>query len=195
MKKKVLLLAVIAICAAICASGTLAYFTAEDRAHNVITTNGIGILIEEWQETAAGLVPYPKDKPIDVMPGVAVSKIAAVKNLEADAYIRAKIDLTVMDPEGNVMDLSGETLEKIISVAVNTDHWIRKADDGQWWYYSEVVDGGDTTEALFTEVVFSGPNMTNEYQRCTVNVVVTAQAVQAANNGEAVMEAAGWPAE
>ena len=51
------------------------------------------------------------------------------------------------------------------------------------------------TKPLFTEVVFDGPNMTNEYQNCTVEVIVTAQAVQSANNGEAVLTADGWPEE
>ena len=80
MKKKILLLASVAICAAILASGTIAYFTAEDQAHNVITSGAVDIQIEEWQDEIGN--PYPND-PIDVMPGVTVSKIATIKNLEA----------------------------------------------------------------------------------------------------------------
>ena len=38
MKRKILCLSVIAIMLAILAAGTIAYFTAEGRAHNVITT-------------------------------------------------------------------------------------------------------------------------------------------------------------
>ena len=37
--------------------------------------------------------------------------------------------------------------------------------------------------------------MTNEYQNCTVEVIVKAQGVQTANNGSSALEAAGWPAE
>jgi len=48
---------------------------------------------------------------------------------------------------------------------------------------------------LFWEVVFSGVNMTNEYQNCTIEIDVDAQAVQTANNGSSVLEAAGWSAE
>ena len=35
--------------------------------------------------------------------------------------------------------------------------------------------------------------MTDEYQNCTVEVVVYAQAVQVANNGDSATAAAGWP--
>lgn len=195
MKKKLLLLAAIAICTAILASGTLAYFTAENQVHNVVTTNAVDIEIEEWQKTDEGLVPYPKDEPIDVMPGVTVSKIATIKNMEAEAYIRAKFEVVITDADGKVMELSPETLASIISVTMNGDDWLRKTGDGKWWYYAEAVANSASTEPLFTEVIFDGPNMTNEYQNCTVEVIVKAQAVQTANNGDNAMEAAGWPAE
>ena len=192
MKKKTLLLAAVAICAAILASGTLAYFTSEDQVHNVITTDAVNIQIEEWQDEIGN--PYPDD-PINVMPGVTVSKIATIKNLEAEAYIRAKFDVVIADADGEVMELSPETLASIISVTMNGDDWLRKDGDGEWWYYADAVASGASTEAFFTEVVFDGPNMTNEYQNCTVEVIVKAQGVQTANNGASALEAAGWPAE
>ena len=195
MKKKILLLAVVAICGAILVSGTLAYFTAEDQAHNVITTDAVYIEIEEWQETDEGLVPYPKDDPIEVMPGVTVSKIATIKNVEAEAYIRAKFEVVIIDANGRVMELSQNIQDNIITLNMNGNDWLRKDGDGEWWYYEDSIDTGDSTEAFFTEVVFDGPNMTNEYQNCTVEVTVKAQAVQTANNGTSVLDAAGWPAE
>ena len=192
MKKKILLLAAVAICAAILASGTLAYFTSEDQVHNVITTDAVNIQIEEWQDEIGN--PYPDD-PINVMPGVTVSKIATIKNLEAEAYIRAKFEVVITRADGSVMELSPETLASIISLTMNGEDWLRKDGDGQWWYYADAVASGASTEAFFTEVVFDGPNMTNEYQNCTVEVIVSAQAVQTANNGDSAIEAAGWPAE
>ena len=192
MKKKILLLAVGAICAAILTSGTLAYFTSEDQVHNVITTNAVDIEIEEWQDEIGK--PYPDD-PIDVMPGVTVSKIATIKNLEASSYIRAKFEVVITRPDDSVMELSPETLASIITLTMNGEDWLRKDGDGEWWYYNAPVKAGESTEAFFTEVVFDGPNMTNEYQNCTVEVIVKAQAVQTANNGDSAIEAAGWPAE
>lgn len=195
MKKKILLLATVAICTAILASGTMAYFTKEDQVHNIITTDAVDIEIEEWQKTDDGLVPYPKEKPIDVMPGATVSKIATIKNIEADAYIRAKFEVVITDADDKVMELSQETLDSIITLTMNGNDWLRKDGDGEWWYYTDAVATGDTTEAFFTEVVFDGPNMTNEYQNCTVEVIVKAQGVQTANNGANVLEADGWSAE
>lgn len=193
MKKKILLLAAVVMCIAIIASGTLAYFTSEDGVHNVITTNAVDIQIEEWQETAEGLVPYPKDEPIAIMPGATVSKIATVKNIEAEAYIRAKFEIIVTGADGGTMVLSPETLSNIITLTVNDESWIRKDGDGEWWYYNAPVEVGASTEAFFTEVVFDGSNITNEYQNCMVEITVNAQGVQVANNGDNVMEAAGWP--
>ena len=192
MKKKLLLLASVAICVAILASGTLAYFTSEDQVHNVITTNAVNIEIEEWQEEIGN--PYPDD-PIEVMPGATVSKIATIKNLEAEAYIRAKFEVVITRADQTVMELSSETLASIITLTMNGEDWLRKDGDGEWWYYNAPVKTDESTEAFFTEVVFDGPNMTNEYQNCTVEVIVKAQGVQTANNGDSAIEAAGWPVE
>ena len=192
MKKKLLLLAVVAICAAILASGTLAYFTSADQVHNVITSGAVDIQIEEWQDEIGN--PYP-DEPIEVMPGVTVSKIATIKNWEAEAYIRAKFEVVITDANGNEMQIAPETLASMITLTMNGEDWQSKDGDGEWWYYNDPVKTGESTEAFFTEVVFDGPNMTNEYQNCTAQVIVTAQGVQTANNGASALEAAGWPAE
>ena len=190
MKKKILLLAAVAICAAILASGTLAYFNAEDQVHNVITTNAVDIEIEEWQDEVGNPCP---DTPISVMPGVTVSKIATVKNMEAEAWIRAKFEVVITREDESIMELSPETLTSIITLNMNGDDWLRKDGDGEWWYYADAVAPGASTEAFFTEVIFDGPNVTNEYQNCTVVIDVNVQAVQQANNGSSVMEALGWP--
>lgn len=195
MKKKILLLSMVTLCVAIIASGTLAYFTSEDEAHSVITTNAVNIQIEEWQETAEGLVPYPKDNPIAIMPGATVSKITTVKNVEAEAYIRAKFEILITGTDGGIMEINPETLSEIITLTMNEDSWVRKDGDSEWWYYNAPVEEDASTEAFFTEVVFDGTNMTNEYQNCTVEIAVKAQGVQTANNGSNVMEAAGWPVE
>ena len=191
MKKKILSVAAIAICLAVLASGTLAYFTAEDQVHNVITSSAVDIAIEEWKDEVGG-TPYPNE-PIQVMPGTTVSKIVTVKNIEAKSYIRANFEIIITDANGNKMDISPETLASIVTVAVNGEHWQQKTGEMNWWYYNDAVATGVVTEPLFTEVVFDGPNMTNEYQNCTVEINVYAQAVQTANNGDSALEAAGWP--
>jgi len=187
MKKKIFTLALALILLATAATGTLAYFTSEDQAHNVITTNGIDIQIKEYQQGENGLVPYP-DEEIEVMPGAEVSKIVKVLNLEEKSWIRANFVVKFFDQNEQEMAVSAEEIAKIITIATG-EKWTAK--DG-WYYYNEAVKTGAETEALFEEVVFSGPNMGNEYQNCTVTIDVYAQAVQSANNGETALEAAGW---
>ena len=193
MKKKILTIAILIMCAAICASGTIAYFTAEEKVHNVITTSKVDIAIEEWQEIDGERVPYPEE-PIVVMPATTVSKIVTVKNVEAKSYIRARVELKIFDAEGKQMELTEEELTELIMLSMG-EKWSQKEDEAEWWYYDQDLAKDEVSEPLFTEVVFSGPNMTNKYQNCTVEVIVDAQAVQAANNGENVLEAAGWPEE
>lgn len=195
MKKRILLLAAVVLCVSTFATGTLAYFTSEKKVHNVITSGAVDIEIEEWQKKGEDLVPYPKEEPIKVMPGTTVSKIATIKNTDAESYIRAKFEVVITGSDGNVMELSPETLASIVSVTVNGEKWLRKDGDGIWWYYADAVASGTSTEAFFSEVVFDGPNMTNEYQNCKVEVIVKAQAVQTANNHKDVLKAEGWPVE
>lgn len=194
MKKKILVVAALIVCIAILAAGTLAYYTSRTTAHNVITTGAVSIDVVEWQQEGDKLIPYPKDEPLGAMPGSTVSKIVTVQNNKAEAFVRARFEIIVTDAGGNVMDLSQAELARVISVTMPSGSgWQQKAGDTQWWYYVEPVATGEATEALFTEVVFDGPNMTNEYQNCTVAVVVYAQGVQTANNGRTALEAAGWP--
>ncbi|MBR4411288.1 MAG: SipW-dependent-type signal peptide-containing protein, partial [Firmicutes bacterium] len=88
MKKKIFAVMMVLICLAIAATGTLAYFTSEETAHNIITTGAVDIDLEEWQDLdgdGQNYTPYPpENQPINVMPGVTVSKIATIKSLEAD---------------------------------------------------------------------------------------------------------------
>ena len=51
MKKKILLVAAVVMCLAIATAGTLAYFTSEDTAHNVITSGDVNIeLVEQTKK-------------------------------------------------------------------------------------------------------------------------------------------------
>lgn len=194
MKKKIFAFSLIVICLSILAHGTVAYFTDEDVTHNVITTGGVDITVEEWQEIGGDLVPYPNN-PIAVMPGATVSKIVTVLNEKAEAYIRARYEIIVTDADGNVMELDDETLNSVFTIVVNTENWLTKPENDGWLYYDSAVPTDESTTPLFTEVLFSGINMTNEYQHCTVEINVYAQGVQSANNGSSALEAVGWPAE
>ena len=186
LKWKTLVLALLLAALGTVSAGTLAYFTADDTAHNVITSGGVDIeLVEKTYNDNNELIDWPKEGVTGVMPGESVPKIVTVKNKgETAAWVRVRADVTITRADGQPSDTS------LIEINFDTENWTEK--DG-WWYCNEPVEGGETTEfPLFTEVTFKTA-MDNPYQNCETEIDVSAQAVQVANNGETVMEAAGWP--
>ena len=185
MKRKLFTGAVIAICLSLIAYGTLAYFTAEDTARNVITSGGIEIQLREWADKEK-TTPFPEDEVSGVMPGSEVSKIVEVKNIgESDAYIRVSVEKALALAEGREggVDLSLVTLD------FNTEAWTEA--DG-YYYYNSPLKPNETTAPLFTAVSFSA-DMGNLYQNSSLTVNVTAEATQVANNGASALTANGWP--
>lgn len=186
MKKKILLAAALAICFAVAASGTLAYFTSEDTAHNIITSGGVNIEVVEKTKGEDGvLVDFPKEGVKGVMPGTDVSKIVSVENTgESEAWIRVKVEAKITSADDK--ELPVDVMDYEVS-----ENWHMDFDG--YIYYAKPVAPGESTEILFDTVHFA-PEMGNEYQNCTANILISAQAVQTAHNGETVLEAQGWPA-
>ena len=168
-------------------NATLAYFTTENRARNVITTGSIQVdLIEE----VAGGDRYPTE-PQKIMPGSEISKIAYLKagDESQPAYVRMKYVITI-EVGGQVMEHTEDELAEIITIDLTSENW---TEQGGWYYYNAPLAAGEKTDPLFEEVTFSGPNMDNRYQNATITIDVLAQAVQTAHNGETALDAAGWP--
>lgn len=191
MKKRLLSFAVVLICLSILAGSTFAYFSEEDTAHNVITTHKVDIEIIE-QKLKSGTLMNVRNESIQVMPGTSVSNIVSVKNNEAISWVRVKYEVTMFDSDENVKDISADYMKKLVIIEPDLQNWIEQ--DG-WWYYQSPLKRGETTSPLFESVVFSGPEMGNEYQNCTIKIDMAAHAVQKANNSNHVLEAAGWPEE
>lgn len=188
-KKKIISLCLVACLLATAIGGTLAYFTAEETARNVITSGAVSVEVVEKQLVEGALENYP-DASVSVMPGSTVSKIVSAKNLDEPAWVRMAYTVTIKDANGDVMELSADQLDQIITIDTDTANWTYKAG---WWYCNKALTTGEESKPLFTEVIFSGPEMGNTYQNCTVMIDVTAQAVQKVHNGDTVMDAAGWP--
>ncbi len=191
MKKRLAIAGVIAAVLALCALGTLAYFTAEGRATNVITTGTVELTLHEMQQGADGqLAEYPDEPITGVMPGQSVSKIPYVENSGSQSfYTRVKVAVTVTGADG--APLSGD----VVSLNVDARKWLQK--DG-WYYCAEPVASGEENRvALFDTVTFAA-DMGNAYQNCTVAIDIEAQAVQVKNNpipaGGTVLDVQGWPA-
>ena len=187
MKKwKIIALSTVLACLAIMASGTLAYFTAQETAHNVITTSGVAIQLHEFSDNGGdGLTPWEDVE--GVMPGAEISKIVTVENTGAsDVWVRIKVDKTITLARG----VQGTPDPSLLVLNINTTDW---TEQGGYYNYNHSLLPGETTKPLFETVTFA-PEMGNMYQNSKAEIEVKADAVQVANNGASALEAAGWPA-
>ena len=184
MKKwRIVALCTVLACLAIVASGTLAYFTAQETAHNVITSGGIDIALIEKADTGDGLVDF--EDMDGVMPGAVVSKIVTVKNTGASAaWVRVSVTKTITLANKEVIPNP-----EVMKLDINTTDW---TEQGGYYYYNHSLLPGETTKPLFTTVTFA-PEMGNMYQNSNAEIKVQADAVQVANNGASATVAAGWP--
>lgn len=186
-KSKTMILALLLIAIAISSYSTLAYFSYSEKAENVITTGKISIEILEQKDDGQGNLSDFENL-INVMPSMEVSKIVRIRNTSSQtAWIRVSVE--------KVMELAYQTDEEIdlslIQINFDNENWIEK--DG-YYYYLHPLKGMELTEPLFTKVKFDGA-MGNMYQDSQVKIIIKASAVQFANNGTTVFEAAGWPDE
>ena len=201
MKKKLAIVAAVVAVASLAAYGTLAAFTAEETAHNIITAGSVQIeLLDKTASAPDQAVEdmddfnavYPDGMP--VMPGADASKVVAVKKTEESAACWVRVQLTpgiqwsaeVLDPMSN----PGEVVDLNLNLGGGADQWTQ-GEDGWYYYNSPLTDGEPMTEPLFTNVHFDGPAMGNDYQNSTFTIAVDAEAIQSAHTGGSAQEAFG----
>lgn len=183
MKRKLLIVSVLAILVAVTAAGTLAYFTDTGTAHNVITTGNVEIELNEWADEAR---TQPFQDKTGVMPGTKATKIVEVKNTGTGAaFVRLYVEKNVYGADEKPMK------SEPVSLNFNDTDWTYS--DG-YYYYNRPLEPGKTTVPLFTAVTFAA-EMGNTYQNATAHVNVSAYAVQSANNGDDPLNAEGWPSD
>lgn len=181
MKRKLLSISIVIIMLAVLSSGTFAYHTVENTARNVITSGSLELTLHE---TAADGSDFPAEG-VAVMPGDVISKIVTVENSgDHPFYLRLQVSKSVTD--GSL------SAEKCLALDINTEDWTYR--DG-YYYYNTLLQPGETTAPLFTQVEIVGKQVSNAYLGKTMMVEVTASAVQSEHNGGSVWEAAGWPAD
>lgn len=185
MKKRMLTAALALCCLAVLATGTLAYFTAEETTQNVITMGALKMDLVELDEKGE-----PWEDVENIVPGMEVTKKAFVKNTgTVDFYTRVMITKRYVNEQGEeLLDLDTDLVELNIS-----KDW-ELGEDGFYYYkkHKKPVAPGEKTEPLFTTVTFS-TKMGNEYQNVKVKIDLDAQAVQSRNNGDSALNATGWP--
>lgn len=177
---------------ALLSTGTLAYFTTQAEVENHLTTGAV--LLQVRQRDAFG--KEISGKGTEIMPGDTVVYSASVENTgEEPVWLRVKLTENV---EGAGVSENGVPDAKAcLEIVVNDVDWTwREETSGEgYYYYNRVLQGGEETEPLFTEVHFRGSAIDNDYLGKSFAVHVAAYGVQSANNGESVLDAFGWPEE
>lgn len=199
MKRKALVLALLVICTSLIATGTYAFFSAQDTAHNVITSGNVGIeLVEKTVDDSGAVVDFPTNGISGVLPGSSVSKIVSVTNNGVgEAWIRIKVVPSIVGANKTELPIEltvNGSVIPIMTFAVDESKWLIGADG--CYYYKSSVPAGESTDILFDTVKFA-KEMNNDYQKAQAILTVTAQAVQTANNpipdGGDVSGVKGWP--
>ena len=177
MKKKLTTIAIILLCLSVAVGGTWAYFTAEETAHNVITTGNIDIALGDGVVTTTIT---------NVVPGQQATRNITVKNPGVNAaYVRVKLDKSIVLAQGK----TGTVDTSLLELGHSGSKWTYQ--DG-YYYYQDALQASAETQPLVVTVTFS-KNMGNLYQSSTAQIDIISQATQVVNNGSTVFEAQGWP--
>ena len=168
MKKKILALCLVVVLAVTAVTGaTLAYFTDDDAATNTFTVGNVQIDLTEpkWDENGS------EDAP-EVYPGEALAKDPTVTNIGANpCFVRVSVE--GLDCLGDAGMITYRT--DYVDGALGTD-WVLHTDG--YYYYTKVLAVGETTDALFDQIVIP-TGLTNGDGTTEYDIDVAAYAVQA----------------
>lgn len=165
MKKKITAIClVVALAATAIVGGTLAYFTDTDEKENVLTVGNVDITLTEPNWETEGKVDAE-----DAYPGEPLKKDPTVENVGANpCFVRVRVewDATLGEMEYRTDYVAGQLGEG----------WV-KGNDG-YFYYDGVLDIGETTDALFDQIIVP-TDIDNDTTDTEYTVTVSAEAVQA----------------
>lgn len=168
MKKKILATCLVVCLLATAIIGTtLAYFTDTEEKINTFTVGNVDIILTEPSWDSSGY----KDAP-EVYPGEPLAKDPTVTNNGKNpCFVRINVDgLDCLGSAGMITFRTGYADGKL------GDGWV-DGEDG-YFYYEGVLEVGETTDALFDQIVI--PTGLENGDGVTLNnIVVTAEAVQA----------------
>ena len=127
MKRRAFTIALIVVAVALVAGGTLAYFTAEGTAKNIITTGKLAMKLYDTTVENGAEVDFPANGISGILPGDTKDKNVYVKNTGAcDIYVRVKLT-----PSADMAPGSTETAPELFSQlerVVDTTNWSKGVD-------------------------------------------------------------------
>ena len=184
IKIKIFVVALVAAFMAFISTSTLAYYSTVGKATNVVTSGNIQFIIHEMTDQGK---EFPQEG-VYIVPGDIVSKKVSIESdCEHPFYLRVKMVYGV--------DSQELTAEDCFKLNIDEEHWV--LHDG-WYYYTGIVNPGETTPDVFSHVEIVGAKADNIYIGKTLMLTVKAQAVQSENNPITdgnTYTASGWPAE
>lgn len=131
---------------------------------NEINTGAVKIELQEYTVSNGTETLYDESDSEKVMPGQVISLIPRVSNIGDPCYIRAKVSYSKEDSE----------LVNVDRIDNVSDDWIKK---GEYWYYKPILQSGKKIDIFKTFTIPT--DMPNDYQGKEIQVIITAEAIQA----------------
>ena len=209
-KKRILALAAAAalVCAAVLA--VQAYTVRSLQADNVLTFGNVKIRLLETTLENGQEAPVANGYADRVDADTGASRIVRVQNAgDAACWVRVRLDMEA-GAEGARQD-AASAVDYRYGAGVDTsdagaqapdalpaDTWVFRADAdgaGGWFYYTTPLDAAGTTAELIEALAFDTDALAalGIPDDSTFYLDIRAQAVQADNNEDNVLDAAGWP--
>lgn len=177
-KRNIILVSGIVLAVLLVVGGTMAWFTAEPKeAVNSFKAGTVKIELHDVIERQDEETEIPFSEITNVNPGDEYPKVVYVENTGSEsAFIRVQLTPVWEDSLPNENDSV-----KIADYPI-LNGWVLHTDDsGEWYYYTQVVEAGDTTTNVIDKVIFAGKEMNNDYQGKQFTLKVKAEAIQASN--------------
>lgn len=178
MKRRFLVIALATILIAILSCGSLAFFSVQDKAENIITTGKLDIKIHQDMDSPE-VIP---EEGMQVMPGDVIKSALTIENSGTHPlYLRMRLEKKVND--------EALSAEHCLLMNVNEEDWTYK---NGYYYYNHILQPNTFTKPLFNEICIAGREVDNEYLGKFFLLDIQASAVQSENNGTSVWDAIGW---
>lgn len=196
MKNKKVLMAVAstALVAVVGIGATLAYFTDQAEAENIVTMGHVDIDLTEKSEDEDSVMIEDGLRFDNVMPGDVISKIPTITVAEdsQDAYVRMKMTITPAEGSGITAEDIGLLETGLRKNITNKSGWSYNGNDG-YYYYNDALAA---TEAVdFFQYVDIPAEWTNNTADGSFTIKLQAEAIQEENvqpayEGDLIV---GWP--
>lgn len=188
LKKRIIIMIILIVIIVLLFTASLIAFTTRSTiAKNVITFGNLKMqLIQTTIDENNQEVEVEDNESTNITYKPKLSRNIKIKNLgKHDFFVRVSLHLVGIDENNQEFYVN-----KYVLYNINTEDWIYK--DG-WYYYKKIVKQNEITSSLVTEIDFDVNSITSKLYNVKFRLDIDAEAVQAENNAENVLDVLGWP--